>query len=315
MERKLYLNRGAAGQEKSSYGKILLWAAVGLVILMLVATRLTGIKGGKNGSSRSSQEKSGAVVREIPRGAGGETEGAQQVVPLPPEPVEVADSRVGPLPGMQPVSESEVKPAAPASEKSLEPGGIPAEGVAGKSVPGSKEQLGAITSSNGAATQAFKALDGVAPPPPAPASGKAAAPPTAKTAPSQTSSAQTAARTSPKTVAGQPGAKPKDGTATPAVPKASTEAVKPKTGGAELYAVQVGSYQEKKHADELQQKLTKKGYSVSIRTKPDPKGGGGQLYVVQLDPVSDKGKAHTLVAQIQNEEKVKPFITKVQPGE
>lgn len=296
MERKLYLNRGGAGQEKPSYVKVLLWAAVGLVVLMLIATRLTGIKGSKNGLSRSGQDKGGAVVREIPRSPGAVADNAQQLPPIAADSKESAELKVAPLPGMQPLPDSQGRlPAEKQAEGLLvAPGTEPA-----KTIAPDKSAQPAMTASETAASQAFKALDGALPPP-------------AKT-PTQTAAKAAAAPGASPVALGPGAAKGKEKTASLSAPK-PPEAAKPKSVGGELYAVQVGSYHDKKNAEELQQSLKKKGYSVSIKTKPDPKGGG-QLYVVHLDPVSDMGKAHTLVAQIQHEEKVKPFIMKVQPGE
>ncbi|MHC1743088.1 MAG: SPOR domain-containing protein [Syntrophobacteraceae bacterium] len=295
MERKLYLNRGGAGQEKSSYVKVLLWAAVGLVVLMLIATRLTGIKGTKNGLGKSGQDK-GAVVREIPRSTPGLTESSQQIPPLVAESKESAEMKVAPLPGMQPLPDSQGRlPAEKQAEGLLGAPGIePA-----KPLPVEKTPPIAMTPSDTAASQAFKALDGALPP-----SGKT---------PTQAAAKHGATGAAIPVATGATPAKAKEKTASLSAPKSPDEA-KPKSVGGELYAVQVGSYHDKKNADELQQSLKKKGYAVSVKTKADPKGGG-PLYVVHLEPVSDMGKAHTLVAQVQHEEKVKPFIMKIQPGE
>lgn len=283
MERKLYLHRGGAAQERPSYVKILLWAAVGLVVLMLIATRITGIKGSRSGLSKSGQEKGTTVVREIPRGAGEMAESGQPVLPVVTEPMERADVKLAPLPGMAPVSETQGKAALTGAEK--------AEGT----LLAAKDPTASTPPSESPASQAFKAMDGAAPPP-------------AK--PTQPAAAKSSAPSAP----GQTAAKAKEPAAASVAPKPAAAVVtKPKPAGGELYAVQVGSYHEKKNAEELQQSLKKKGYAVSIKTKPDPKGG--TLYVVHLDPVADMGRAHTQVAQVQHEEKVKPFIMKLQPGE
>ncbi len=285
MERKLYLNRGGAPQERPSYVKILLWAAVGLVVVMLIATRITGIKGSRNGLSKSGQDKGATVVREIPRGTGGMAESGQPVLPLVTEPMERADTKLAPLPGMTSLPETQGKAALSGAEKAAEPQPVP------------KDPAGTATPSESVASQAFKTMDGAAPPAPAKSTQQAATKSSAPSVPTQG-----AAKTKPPTTADAA-----------SKPPGAVAVTKPKAAGAELYAVQVGSYHEKKNAEDLQRSLKKKGYAVSIKTKPDPKGG--TLYVVHLDPVSDMGKAHTLVAQVQNEEKVKPFIMKMQPGE
>lgn len=77
--------------------------------------------------------------------------------------------------------------------------------------------------------------------------------------------------------------------------------------GVHGYSVQVGSFKDKANATEMKSNLEKRGYQVVVRTVNHPKHG--ELHVVQLKPVEDVAKASTLVEQIRSEEKVKPFVT------
>ena len=80
-----------------------------------------------------------------------------------------------------------------------------------------------------------------------------------------------------------------------------------------MFAVQLGSFKDRQNAEEMQQKLQKKGYPVILKPYNHPKLGA--MYVVQLEAVQDESKASTQMVQIRNEEKVKPFIVRVPPGQ
>ena len=91
-------------------------------------------------------------------------------------------------------------------------------------------------------------------------------------------------------------------------------AAKPAAGGkGGRYCVQVGTFKDKQNADEMVQRLQKKGYAVTVRQSGNAKMGS--LYVVQLQPVETEGKASTQMEQIKNEQKVKPSIIRVQGGQ
>jgi len=94
---------------------------------------------------------------------------------------------------------------------------------------------------------------------------------------------------------------------------AATGNKKTASGGKRMFTVQVGSFKDKQNAEELQQSLQKRGYNVVMKSSVNPKYG--QLYVVQLTPVAEVSKASTMLEQIKNEEKVKPFIIQVPTGQ
>lgn len=89
-----------------------------------------------------------------------------------------------------------------------------------------------------------------------------------------------------------------------------------KDGGAERqsegprrYIVQLGSFLDKENAEDLQQRLRRKGYDAVI--KPFSHQVLGQLYVVQLKPVNDADKASRLMMQVENEGHGKAIILEV----
>lgn len=81
-------------------------------------------------------------------------------------------------------------------------------------------------------------------------------------------------------------------------------------GGKVMYSVQVGSFKDKKTADEMQKNLRKKGYECEVTASADPKSG--QPYVVRLQPVGELRKASTLLEQVKQEQRVqKPVIVQL----
>jgi cell division septation protein DedD len=149
------------------------------------------------------------------------------------------------------------------------------------------------------------ALPGAAPPKDLAASPHDAGHPKAAPEPPPVKPAEPAAAAQPKPKEAAPGP-------VAARPPAGEPKVRP-SADKNLYTVQVGSFQEKRYADEMQQNLQKRGYKVVVKLKNHPKLG--QVHVVQLEPVTGIDKANTLVAQIRNEQKVNPIIQKVEPGE
>jgi len=72
------------------------------------------------------------------------------------------------------------------------------------------------------------------------------------------------------------------------------------------YIVQMGSFLDKENAEELQQRLRRKGYDAVL--KPYQHQVLGQLYVVQLKPVNDPEKASQLMMQVEKEGHGKAII-------
>ncbi|MBT5633562.1 MAG: DUF799 family lipoprotein [Nitrospina sp.] len=73
-----------------------------------------------------------------------------------------------------------------------------------------------------------------------------------------------------------------------------------------LFTVQVGAYKTKAYAQSLLNKLVKKGYNAFVTHN--------KVYRVQVDKFARKEDALKLAQGIQQKEKLKNFVTRVQPG-
>lgn len=99
------------------------------------------------------------------------------------------------------------------------------------------------------------------------------------------------------------------GADTPASVSESANKQPPETLGIDLprtYVVQMGSFLDKDNAEELQQRLRRKGYAAVL--KPFHHQVLGKLYVVQLKPVNDPEKASQLMMQVEKEGHGKAII-------
>ena len=76
-----------------------------------------------------------------------------------------------------------------------------------------------------------------------------------------------------------------------------------------LYVVQMASFLDKEHAEELQKTLERKGYNPVV--KPLKHQVLGLVYVVQLKPVNTIAKASTLMTQLESEVKGKLVVIKI----
>jgi type IV pilus assembly protein PilF len=79
--------------------------------------------------------------------------------------------------------------------------------------------------------------------------------------------------------------------------------------GPRAYIVQLGSFLDKDNAEDLQQRLRRKGYDAVV--KPFNHQVLGQLFVVQLKPVNDAEKASRLMLQVEREGHGKAIILEV----
>lgn len=118
MQKKVFLQRGSTsgGAQRPRYMKVLMWAAVGLIVLVLVTPYLTKPRG-KDQSARRPIPEKGILVKELPR---------------PPQPLpgeiapEVARSAQPPVEQAAPVESAAVEQEPPAVEKAaVEPPSAP----------------------------------------------------------------------------------------------------------------------------------------------------------------------------------------------
>jgi cell division septation protein DedD len=297
-----------------SYLKLFLGAALGLVVLVVLAPFAIRYKADDGGVRKPAAEK-GVVVREIPR----------------PEPSIADRTSLGPGMGGGSASDRDVKvgsipefksfPSSPEAGGSTTPAETPAatDAKVKATEPDANGQQNASTPADTAGSQ--------------PVSGsrvKTAAIPTGRSdavsekvqgpvqekpkVPGSTSAGVPRQRDDSASVLPVEPAKPAShptvsAAAKPAAPVDARKKSPTATGGKTSYVVQVGSFKDKQHAEEMKQNLAKRGYEVVI--KPLANSKLGQLYVVQTAPVAEESKASTLMTQIGHEERVKPVIVKV----
>lgn len=308
---KVYLRRDVK-KKSTSYFSYFLWAAIGLLFLVVITPILTKRGGERRIAEKVTPEK-GMVMKGIPRSSPYDSPAEE-----PQEGVKTAQvSKQG---GVD--AASAVTPVSPASEavKSIPaaPQGAPTAvtgSESGKSLlepavtapatPATGQvQTAALTTPQARPEQALPAEGNVQTQQPVTAAVDANAPPTTAAVPAS-------AKPSPTMQASAP-AKPKLA-APPAKPPAAATAAGPASAsvgaGATKYVVQIGSFSQRENADGIQQQLLKKGYEVMVRTITHEKFG--RLYIVQLAPVYDANKAQSLVSKVKQEANVQPMVIKL----
>ncbi len=319
MAKKVFLQKGAksSGGGSRSHVKILLWSAVALIVLVVVAPLITKDKKSKDVSKKPEAEK-GVVVKEIPRALQLMQEDALsksevprdifeggEVLPGSPgtegTPPETGTATVpAPYPGEGP------DPSVRTLARGDEGRGVPGEQGMGREVerPASDPALTGEPWEKSMAMPSETAMrtapDISDPSRPLPESTGISAPPTE---PPKVPPAEATGQ-----IALQSPAPAKPAAAKPAPVQPEKPKPTPREGPL-AYTVQVGSFKEKSNALELKKNLEKKGYQVVVRPMNHPTLG--QLHVVQLKPVPDLAKASTLVEQIKMEAKVTPVVVRV----
>jgi cell division septation protein DedD len=323
MQKKIFVQENVrSGGGSRSYAKLLLWAAVSLMVLVLIAPLFSRHGKESREAVKKPDSERGIVVKEIPRSL-------ELLQPDETQKQEVAKDVTStgntPSPATQtPAAPPAPEPVATAQPQSTVPGATPS------------------ATPPGAAQDTDKAQNWVEMPKPPPAEPSTAKEPVPSPAiPDQPPVAKKQEASPPKdktpvSVAKKPTVPPalppgelkkKQAAVPPEAPKKMVKATAPPApasppadnappakpsparegGGA--YAVQVGSFKEKQNAEEMQQNLQKRGYQVQMKPATHPKLG--TIYVVQLAPVADVSKASTQVEQNKHEEKVKPMIIRV----
>ena len=279
------------------YYRYFLWAAIGLVILVVITPLITHRRSDKATSKKVTPEN-GMVVREIPKSSPLDSTGnpaSQESTPI--ETIKEANLEPGSaVSNNPPQAEQEVQP----SNDAERPSGVGEAQQGADSTAQSQEasisgQQPAVTPEAPSAT----ASNQVAMPP--------AATPTAtpqESTPTESALPQQAAASSPPEQQAAP---------LPPPVETSPSPVKPAVSQGTRYIVQIGSFTQRQNADNIQQSLLQKGYEVVVRTINHAKFG--KLYVVQLASVNDARKAESLMARVRKEANVKPMLVKVPAGQ
>ena len=301
MQKKIFLQKGNPRGKSKPLIRWLLWAALALVVLVAVTPLINRQKNHKEPVKKPVAEK-GIVMKEVPK-----TPAPSAANPQTPEGAGSKAVR-GAVPGIESTPVVKEPPAAPAEEG------------AGVSARDKSMETGGDNPPKGQAWVEVKPAEPPGKAPGVPSVPDAGAKPPAR-AEGAAAPAMKMGAVPAKPAAGAPAGdsgKQKTASLRPSAekPTEKTSRKEEETGAAKTapasgkvaYAVQVGSFKEKKNAEAMQENLKKRGYSAILRTDVHPKLG--QIYVIQLQAVDDLGKASTLVEQIKHEEKVKPVIIK-----
>jgi cell division septation protein DedD len=298
MQKKVFLQRNSRKTaERPPYIKLALVGALVLVVLVVLTPFL--MRKSMKETAQKPEPSKGVLVKEIPRTGSLGQESEQREVQLPGGNKTDSESRSASV---------RDDPVSPSGEKEKGTSDAPSQKPA---KPGAGTGVEQNSTDYELASQANRSPIGKTPEMPqfSPIGGKenpdAAAPIAGKKPESESASKE----------AGTKVAKVTPATPSPAAPSPAAKAKEQKQPSSTkgLFAVQVGAFKEKEHAEQMRSDLEKKGYKVEI--KPQTHSKLGQLYVVRLSPVSDMGKAETMMMQIQHESHVKPYLIKLPSGE
>jgi cell division septation protein DedD len=317
MEKKVFLNRGLMKTAKRpGYIKLLLCAAVALIVLVIWANLL--MRKPQKEVAKKPEASKGMLVKEIPRTGSYDQEVAPTEAQIHGELRRrtEAEAPLSEQPMTEPGNTDKAAPAPQAEQsKQLAAGTGPGQSAT-QAHPSAPSPAGVNASDQGNTADKGKEQPAPFKPYDFAMQSKAVAPdknpviPTTSTpggAPAGagvTTQPDKAAKAMPASSGSDAGGAAKIAHAT-----TKAKAEKPAPSGKELFAVQLGSFKEKDHAERLQLGLQKKGYSVIVKTFEHPTLG--RLYVVRLAGVSDMSKAETLKMQISHEANVKPSIIRV----
>jgi cell division septation protein DedD len=306
MKKKIFVSKDSQSGFRS-YLKFLLWAAIGLIVLVLFIPLTSRQKSGKEAMKKPNSER-GVVVKEIPkslqpiaesisRGQGGAEEASKGAESRPTNAPEVKSSPdLSGTPQSARIKEKPVDTApAPQKAETASEGGS-------RSIPGRpaapEPPTGQVAKEVQPVPKASEAIP-----------KETLTSPAKKPEPAPVSVPET----KPKAVASvpEPAAKPTKPAATAAAPSAakSDSHAQASPNGRKGYIVQIATLKDKQSAEELKNTLQKKGFEVVMKTTNDPKQG--QTYNLQLQPVDNMGKASTLMEQVKYVPKVKPTIVPV----
>jgi cell division septation protein DedD len=310
-KKKLFVQKQSLKAGKRSYISLFLWAAVGLIVLVVVASFATRQKSTEPETMKLIAEK-GVLVKEIPRP---ETPARER---FPREgttdgegsPEGIGAGTADSVPDFKSFPNSRATAGAGA-------GAGAGSGALDQNAPQTDEfktamestaPQGTSPSAEKPASKSAEKAGGVAPENAGGSSRKGQIPARDKL-PAEGPAANDVKQKNHLASAG-----PHPADVAPGAPQTPPPAEKPgklppQPQSKLMYVIQVGSFKEKQNAEELRQDLVKRGYDVVIKPRNHPKLG--PLFVVQLEPVAEESKASTLMTQVGHEAKVKPVLLRV----
>jgi cell division septation protein DedD len=309
MKRKIFGSKDSQSGFRS-YLKFLLWAAIGLIVLVLFIPLTSRQKSGKEALKRPVSER-GVVVKEIPRSLQTNAENTRGQGGSGDAPKE-ADAKPAATPdGKSPTDGTGTPHPAVIKEKPVDAAAVPQKTETGSEVTKKDLPGQPAPSESASASQVHKEVQAVPKAGDVTVKETPVAPsrnPEATTSPPPETQAKAAASRSAPAKPAKPSAaeaKPGAGPAA-ATPDAHKQA---SADGGKMYTVQVATLKDKQSAEELKKTLQNKGFAVVMKTANDPKQG--QSYTLQLQPVDNMSKASTLMEQVKYVPKAKPAIVPV----
>jgi len=298
------LKRDFFKKKSNANYKYFLWAAIGLVILVVITPLLTHRRSDKAPSEKVAPE-TGVVMKEIPRSSSSGPETGQ--------PLQGNDSIAGiKEENLQPGSTAgrDIQPEGPANQPPTQVDGSLEGTATGAGEPQPEQIQTALPAQpQPEQTQTASPADPQTQPAAVPEGAGSAA---AKQPAASPAIDETAAKVQQEAVAKGDAASAQQAPVT-SRPQPPKQPEKLATGNGTKYIVQIGSFSQKKNADSIQQDLLKRGYQVTVRITDHAKFG--RLYVVQLSPVYDSNKAEALLAKVRKEANVNPMMVKIPAGQ
>ncbi len=296
MRRKVFVKKNPQSGGRPSHSKLLLWAALGLMVLVLVVPLLTR-KATHIPTPKPVAMQKGTLFAKIPKAASLKAEKqAMQYAGMKPIPIPQHGTPA---------------PAVTASQVQADTGGTGAAPL--KQTAGQQASL-AVTAAiptPSAATGAGK--DSAEQTPSAPATFAASTPPV-----QPVSSAAVSGTLQPvpaPAAAAVAHAKQKTpvklAEAAPRKHRSKVEKAAPGRGWE--YIVQVGCFHDPRNADNLRKKLVKKGYDAVIKPYRHPTLG--LLHIVELRPIHKLSLAKSMLDAIQKTTRSKPILIRVRAGQ
>lgn len=296
MARKVFLKRDFFKKQSNVNYRYFLWAAVGLLVLVVLTPLLTRRRADMPKPAKLNPE-AGMVLKEIPKETPMETQSDRSLLGGGA----VSQIKEGDL---EPGSDANRGGYADELSNETSVGGHGLAGSAGSIQEGSEptQNLASSVTQNESQPQPHSAeQEANSTPVPQPAE--------------PTSSSETAAAVTGEQPSQSPADVPGMQASVSSQPQPAAKPVEKTEADSSMtrYIVQIGSFSQKKNADSMHQSLTKKGYEVIIRTVDHAKFG--KLYVVQLQALTDPLKAESLLAKVKKDANVKPMMVKVPAGQ
>lgn len=297
MRRKVFLKKNPqSGDDRPSHSKLLLWAALGLMVLVLVVPLLTRKATHITNPNPAAMQK-GTLFAKIPKAAS-----------LKAEKQAMQYAGMNPIPIPQHAIPA---PAVTASQVQADTGGAGAAPL--KQTAGQQASLAVTATIPTPSVSTGAEKDSAEQTPTAPATFAASTPPVQPDSSAAVSGTLRPVPAPAVAVAAHAKRKTpvKMAAAAPRKHRSKVEKAAPRRGWE--YIVQVGCFHDPRNADNLRKTLVKKGYDAVIKPYRHPTLG--LLHIVELRPIHKLAIAKSMLDAIQKTTRSKPILIRVRAGQ